>query len=312
MQNSNHSTKTANQHTVDWKRGGMPQIDATRIPHIDVKAQDIAQFQEKGVLLLRQVYCEWVDSLRAGLQRNLESPQDYAFPCDSTPDGSPGRYFDSYCNWLLIPEYFEFVTRSSAASLAGQLMQAETAQFFHEHAFCKERGTQQATPWHQDMPYYCVDGEQTVSLYVALDHMPSEVALRFVSGSHRWGKYFQPVSFFDGSDFDSDAEVLESVPDIEANPDQYEVLAWALQPGDCIAFDFRTLHGTTAGEIKDRRRAVSTRWLGDDVRYCERPIETSPSFPDIGQQPGDRMREDWFPVLWRRLQGFTDVVGTQH
>ena len=46
-------------------------------------------------------------------------------------------------------------------------------------AACKEPGTQRATPWHQDLPYYCVDGAQTVSLYVSLDEVPAEIAVRF-------------------------------------------------------------------------------------------------------------------------------------
>ncbi len=300
MQGSVDVTKAANQATVDWKVSGIPAIDLSLIPEYRVEPDLITRYQSDGATLLRGLYRDWVSTLRAGLQRNLDDPMAYAFPCDSTPDGAPGRYFDSYCNWLLIPEYFEHVTRSSAASVAGQLMGVEQVQFFHEHAFCKEPGTQQATPWHQDLPYYCVDGTQTVSLYVALDEMSADVALRFVRGSHRWGRSFHPVSFYDGANFDTEGEVLEAVPDIESNPDRYEILVWDLEPGDCIAFDFRALHGTTAGEVKRRRRAVSTRWLGDDVRYCERPIATSPPFPDIGLKPGDRMREDWFPVLWRR------------
>ena len=75
---------------------------------------------------------------------------------------------------------------------------------------------------------------------------------------------------------------------------------WSLQPGDVVVFDFRTLHGTGAAEVKTPRRAFSTRWLGDDVTYCERPGETSPPYRDHGMQHGDPMREDWFPVLWRR------------
>ena len=87
------------------------------------------------------------------------------------------------------------------------------------------------------------------------------------------------------------------------HPEDYEILAWDLAPGDVIAFDFRTLHGTTAGRVRGRRRALSTRWLGDDVTYCRRPGETSPPFPDIGLEDGERMREDWFPVVWRKDGG---------
>ncbi len=303
MKNSETPIMAANQLTIDWKHTGVPDIDLNGIPEVNVKSDTIKQYQSDGVVLLHELYADWVDELRAGLQKNLDHPTDYAFPCESTPTGSPGRYFDSYCNWLLIPEYFRFVTRSTAAAMAGQLMESVTAQFFHDHSFCKEPGTQQATPWHQDLPYYCVDGRKTVSLYVALDSTPADVALQFVRGSHQWGRTFHPVSFFDGTNFDTDGAVLEAVPDLAEDPGQYEILSWDLKPGDCIAFDFRCLHGTTAGEVKNRRRAVSMRWLGDDVVYCDRAIETSPPYLDIDLQPGDTMREDWFPVLWRRHSG---------
>ena len=60
-------------------------------------------------MLLRGLFTDWVDRLRAGLERNLEAPERFAFPCESNPAGLPGRFFDSYCNWQLIPEYFDYV-----------------------------------------------------------------------------------------------------------------------------------------------------------------------------------------------------------
>ena len=300
MDGSVKTETSGNQKTVDWKQNGVPDIDLFSVPSVNIEDDIIDRFQNDGAVLMPGLFENWVSQLRSGLQKNLETPNDYAFPCESIPEGAPGRFFDSYCNWLLIPEYYSHVTKSCAASVAGQLMRSTESQFFHEHAFCKEPGTQAATPWHQDMPYYCVDGKQTVSLYIALDETPAEVAVRFVKGSHRWDRLFHPVSFLDSEDFESVEEHLEAAPDVNGNQEDYEILAWNLHPGDCIAFDFLTLHGTTAGEVKARRRAVSTRWLGDDVTYCERAIETSPPFPDIGLEPGERMRTDWFPVLWQR------------
>ena len=80
----------------------------------------------------------------------------------------------------------------------------------------------------------------------------------------------------------------------------HDLRVFALEPGDTVLFDFRTLHGSTATETRHRRRAISTRWLGDDMVYFERPGETSPPLKDLGIAPGERMREDWFPILWRR------------
>ena len=72
--------------------------------------------------------------------------------------------------------------------------------------------------------------------------------------------------------------------------------------GDAVLFDFRTVHGAH-GNLQDRRRrAFSMRWVGDDGHYCERPGKTSPPYPGHGMHDGDRLREDWFPVLWPRRE----------
>jgi len=290
-----------NDVTVDWQSKSV-SIDASKIPSFAADKADIEQYQRDGVVLLKSAFIDWIDTLRAGLRRNLDNPQQFAFPCESNPDGEPGRFFDSYCNWQLIPEYTDFISHSCAASMAGQFMGGTQAQFFHEHSFIKTAGTQRATPWHQDLPYYCVDGRQTASVYVSLDHADADVAVRFVKGSHRWDKLFYPRVFLDGNDFENSNldPAMESVPDIDANPGDYDIAGWALGPGDAIIFDFRTLHGTGDAEVKSDRRAFSTRWMGDDVRYCERIGETSPPYTDHGMQHGDRMCEDWFPVLWQR------------
>jgi ectoine hydroxylase-related dioxygenase (phytanoyl-CoA dioxygenase family) len=296
------SSNAFNSATVNWRQPGIT-VDASHVSAYDADARDIETFKRDGVVLLRGVFADWVERLRAGLQRNLDNPQGFAYPCESNPQGEPGRFFDSYCNWQLIPEYLTYVNESCAASIAGQFMAAQRVQFFHEHAFLKAPGTQRATPWHQDLPYYCVDGTQTASVYVSLDRADADVAVQFVKGSHRWGKLFYPRVFEDGSSFNDDqsgGQQMEPVPDIDAHRGDYQIAAWSLEPGDTIVFDFRTLHGTGDATVRKLRRAFSTRWLGDDVSYCERPGETSPPYTDHGMRPGERMREDWFPVLWRR------------
>ena len=287
-----------NQQTVDW-RNPRAVIETDAAAAYEARAEDIDAFRRDGVVLLRGAGRDWVETLRAGLARNLENPGRYAFPCESNPRGAPGRFFDSYCNWQLIPEYLDYVLHSNAASIALQFMGGAHARFFHEHAFMKAPGTQRATPWHQDLPYYCVDGSRTASIYVSLDAAPAEVAVQFVSGSHLWNRLFYPRVFEDGSAFNDDQPTanLEMVPDIEAARDDYDIAAWALEPGDTLVFDFRTLHGTGDAQVTSPRRAFSTRWLGDDVSYCERPGETSPPYRDHGMRHGEPLRDDWFPIL---------------
>ena len=287
-----------NNTTVDW-RPSAEVIEGLSSPsEFEADVEDIALFQREGVILIRGLFCDWVDPLRAGLQRNMDNPDDYAFPCDSVAPGGTGRFFDSYCNWHRMPEYTAFISESPAAAMAAQFMESSRAQFFHEHVFCKEPGTQTATPWHHDLPYYCVDGRQNVSIYVSLDETPAETAVRFLAGSHRSGQLYFPRHFVDGADYVQDEKGMTSVMSHEDTFRKEDIRTFALQPGDTLLFDFRTLHGTTAAPIKARRRAFSTRWLGDDMVYCERAGETSPPLKDLGVTPGMRMPESLFPTLW--------------
>jgi ectoine hydroxylase-related dioxygenase (phytanoyl-CoA dioxygenase family) len=292
-----------NSATVDWRilDDVRPLVAATKRQSVELAAGAIDDFERDGVALVRDAFVDWVEPLRSGLQRTLDAPERYAFPCDSVRDHEPGRFFDTYCNWQLVPEYLAFVLTSSAASMAAQMMRSTTAQLFHDHAFCKEPGTRKATPWHQDLPYYCIDGRQTASVYVALDHIPADIAVQFLKGSHRAGRLYAPRDFATGGRYDSGNaadEALEPVPEIDTISGPDDRFCAELVPGDALVFDFRTLHGSTATKVGGRRRAFSTRWLGDDVVYLDRPGETSPPLHDLGLRPGDRMRDDWFPVLW--------------
>ena len=40
------------------------------------------------------------------------------------------------------------------------------------------------------------------------------------------------------------------------------------------------------------------RLLGDDARYIDRAGPTSPPFPNHEMKAGDKIRNDWFPVLY--------------
>ena len=54
-----------------------------------------------------------------------------------------------------------------------------------------------------------------------------------------------------------------------------------------------------ANTVSRVSRTLSFRLLGDDVIYRQRPGRTSPNFPGINQKNGERLREDWFPTIWR-------------
>jgi ectoine hydroxylase-related dioxygenase (phytanoyl-CoA dioxygenase family) len=258
-----------------------------------VSAGDILDYQRDGAVCLRGVFADWVDTIAAGIERNMREPGPYA--AESVRSGEAGRFFDDYCNWQRIPEFRQLVEQSPAAAVAARIMQSQTAQFFHDHVLVKEPGTQKATPWHQDTPYYFVDGTQTVSFWIPIDPV-REATLRLVAGSHRWESLILPVRWLDQSDFYASADNYRPVPDPDNEP-ELRVLEWTMKPGDAVLFHFRTAHGARGNPALSRRRVLSLRWVGDDARYAERPGRTSPPFPGHQMRAGQRLRTDWFPVI---------------
>ncbi len=265
------------------------------MPHALVTPADIDAFQADGVALIRGLFADHVDTLRRGVERNLAEPGPYA--AENLKPGEPGRFFDDYCNWQRIPEFAKVVATSAAAEVAADLMCSDLVQMFHDHVLVKEPGTTKPTPWHQDGPYYFVEGRQTISFWSPLDPV-REASLRCVAGSHLWAKPVLPTRWLSEANFYPDSARYMPVPDPDA--EAMRVLEWEMEPGDAVAFHFATLHGARGNSAISRRRAFSLRLLGDDARYVERPGRTSPPFPGHDMYPGQRLREDWFPIIFRR------------
>ena len=255
----------------------------------------IEEYQTGGVTLIRGLFADQVELLRAGVARNMQEPGPFA--SENEKAGESGRFFDDYCNWQRIPEFEQAIRESPAAEVAAGLMGSETVQLFHDHVLVKEPGTSLATPWHTDGPYYFVEGKQTVSFWSPLDPV-KEATLRMVPGSHAWEKPVLPMRWVKEEAYFPNVEDYMPVPDPEK--EGMEIAEWEMQPGDAVAFNYDILHGSRGNTSQTRRRAFSLRLVGDDARYTERPGRTSPPFPDHGMVQGQKLREDWFPVIWPR------------
>ncbi|GAA4122914.1 phytanoyl-CoA dioxygenase family protein [Aminobacter aganoensis] len=265
------------------------------MPHPLITQEQIDTYQRDGVVLVKGLFRDHVEALRKGIETNMAEPGEYA--AENLKAGEGGRFFDDYCNWQRIPEFEEVIRASPAALVAADLMQSGSVQVFHDHVLVKEPGTSKPTPWHQDSPYYFVEGEQTISFWSPLDPV-KEASLRCVAGSHLWEKPVLPTRWLSEQNFYPDADTYMPVPDPDV--ESMTITEWEMEPGDAVAFNYKTLHGARGNQTQSRRRAFSLRLLGDDARYVERPGRTSPPFPGHGMKPGEKLREDWFPVILQR------------
>jgi ectoine hydroxylase-related dioxygenase (phytanoyl-CoA dioxygenase family) len=263
--------------------------------HPFVTQEHVDTFQREGVVLIKGLFQDYVDMIRAGIERNMVEPGPYA--AENLMEGEGGRFFDDYCNWTRISEFENVIRNSPAAEVAADLMKSNRVQVFHDHVLVKEPGTSKQTPWHQDSPYYFVDGVQTVSFWSPMD-VVTDASLRCVAGSHSWKKAVLPTRCLTETSFFPNDDDYMPVPDPDL--EGMDIREWEMAPGDAVAFNYGTLHGARGNISDQRRRAFSLRLVGDDARYVERPGPTSPPFPGHEMMPGQILREDWFPVIYQR------------
>jgi ectoine hydroxylase-related dioxygenase (phytanoyl-CoA dioxygenase family) len=259
----------------------------------------VAQFQRDGAACIRQLFRpEEMSVLRAGINANLAHLSPRAKVASSADD--PGYFVEDFCNWQHNDDYRHFIFDTALPEAAGRLMRSTTARLYHDHMLTKEPGTRQPTPWHQDQPYYNVEGRQNVSFWIPVDPVSRESTLEFVAGSHL-GPWLMPRSFMDAQAKWFPEGTLADLPNIEAARDDFPILGWELQPGDAVCFQMLTLHASRGVSGAHRRRVFSVRFLGDDITHAPRRWRTSPEFPGLSDElpAGAAMNHELFPVLWR-------------
>jgi len=251
-------------------------------------------FRRDGVAVARGVLgAIQLQRLADAVEENMAAPGPWAV--DYTPASSTGRFFGDYVNWQRIDGYRQAALEGPLPALARRLL-GEAPRFFHEHTLVKEPDTREITPWHHDEPYYCVDGAANVSLWVPLDPVPGAAGVEFIVGSHLWNRRFVPRKFVDHTAYVVGADDFELVPDLDGERSEHTIVSFDLQPGDVLAFHYRTLHCApgTAGRTTTRRRAVSFRYVGADARFATRPWLHSPPFEPIA--PGQPLDDERFPL----------------
>lgn len=162
------------------------------------------------------------------------------------------------------------------------------------------------TPWHHDVPTFSFKGDLMPSLWLALTPADSTLSrLMFIDGSHRTNQGYyrspelkRPVpgvrdGFVDLPDFD--AMVASGAA---------RMLTWDCQPGDAILLHPCTIHGAAGHNGHGRnpqRIAMTTRWLGDDVRFLPYSYERALQQTAIAQSNlmlGQRPHGEWFPLVY--------------
>lgn len=276
-----------------------------------VSTEDVETFATDGVVCLRGVIGQdWIERLTEGVDYTLANPTPRGRLWNRDEAGRESRY-DSQA-WTTRDEFREFIFDSPLSGIAGELMQATKVNFFFDAMFARTPGTQFRTPFHQDEPYWSIEGFQTVSSWMPLVPVAAASCLETVRGSHRWDQKYRQTNFGDLTGDERDQVVFPDIddglvdfPDIDGNRGNFDIASWDMEPGDVICFNARTIHGGS-GNLPEgsELKVFNTKWAGDDARVIFRETGMDPdhrgAMTEVGLKPGDQLGTDLYPEVWRR------------
>ncbi len=211
-----------------------------------------------------------------------------------------GHFFLDTTTWLRYEGIRRIALDSALPLIAAQLMESNKVNYFDDQVFVKQPFTDQRTGMHQDYPYFHCEGYQGCVMWVCVDPAgPESGTPAYLPGSHR-NHVFKPGSFFADLSFPDCEDGGIDISQFESQVDRALLKAFAVEPGDAIVHDFRTLHEAGGNLTALPRRALSVRYCGDDMRYRHRQDAPKQPYPPHGLKDGDVLDSEQFPVVWPR------------
>lgn len=261
----------------------------------------VDQFNRDGVVMLPQaLHPEWLLAIELALGRIMG---DAGQTKHKFFEGLPGEFTETIRNFDVAPELQRMIYDSPVADIIGAIIGSENIWYYSDEFFVKQGGACERTPWHQDTPYWPLEGKQIASAWISLDPLPKSECLEYVAGTHLGPMFdgFSPPDVAEDPTLPHYGEDLPRLPDIEADRDAFNIVSWDITPGDVIIAHPSVLHGGGPTSVNSQRRAITIRCYGDDIVFATRP-PTRPTVPltpglSLSLKPGDPLRSPYYPRL---------------
>ena len=269
---------------------------------------DIEKYKLDGAIFLKNKFdIKWIEKLKKGIEKDIKNPSP-RFKSHTLKSNIPA-YLEDYWTWNLVPEFKDFVFNSPYAEIASELMSAKKINLVMDNWFLRESGSKSTTPFHHDISYFDMEGTMCV-LWLPLQVTGKDEGVAWIKGSHLWNKLFLRVLFKDGHKVEGNERIIngkkyEFPPDILGNKEKYEFLKWDCEPGDCVIFDMRTLHGTLSSLIPQKTLSRYTlRVAKEDTKISYVGDWTSYNYKkamqEAGYKDGDILGGKMFPTLFEK------------
>jgi ectoine hydroxylase-related dioxygenase (phytanoyl-CoA dioxygenase family) len=255
-------------------------------------------YERDGVVCLRKAFSdEWVAQGRRAIAAALRTRSRSDQHSTHKKKDEPGNFFFDTFLWKRLSSWRRFTFESPASTLARAVMRSQSLLLYFDMAIVKEPGTSARTPWHYDEAYWPVSGTQVCNVWIALDPVPAETALRFVLGSHKLKDDYRAVDFF--SSRSKRGHTRPDPPRWDLESGDHTIAVAPMNPGDCAILNFRTHHSAPGNlQRRNRRRVICTHWFGDDARFNDKPWECGPNERGENLVHGESLECATFPRVY--------------
>ncbi len=157
-------------------------------------------------------------------------------------------------NANIVLDFVDAITRLPAITDRVATILGEDLLVLKVSFFIKEAGSPNHVPWHQDLHYWGLDGEDEVTAWLALSPAtPRSGCMRFVPGSHN-----QVVEHRETSD---EQNLLRWRQELAVEVDESDAVDVVLAPGEFSLHHGLAIHASAPNRSDDRRIGLAIRYI---------------------------------------------------
>jgi ectoine hydroxylase-related dioxygenase (phytanoyl-CoA dioxygenase family) len=255
--------------------------DLSHLPPLDsnypLTADQLAQYRRDGHILLREV----ASQSEAAAHEPFLTAAVNRFNTETRPLAERDTYGKAFLQVMNLWERDEavrpYVLARRFAKIAADLMGVSGVRIYHDQALYKEPGGGH-TPWHQDAYYWPLDTNNTITMWMPLTDIVSEMGtLIFASRSGERG-YLSKIPISDASERYFQQYIEEQGYPLAANGN--------MTAGDASFHSGWVLHSAPRNMTDVLRKVMTIIYFADGARVTE---------PDNKNRVSDLAR--WLPGL---------------
>lgn len=232
----------------------------TLLDRFNINHDLISAYQQKGYALIRNLATQ--DEIAHYRPLILDAVKKLNPESRKMEDRDTyGKAFLQTMNlWEADAKVKEFTLAKKFASVAAQLMGVNRVRLYHDQALFKEPGGG-FTPWHQDQYYWPLATKSTITLWMPLIDITTDMGmLTFAGGSHKDG-LVKNLEISDESEKELDEHVAEKGYPVFM-PDQ-------MQAGDATFHAGLILHKAPGNSSKIMREVMTIIYYEDGAKISE-------------------------------------------